>query len=207
MISLLVPPSLRSEAHKQRTRIRIRHERRADIAEREALLDAAFGPGRFAKSSERLREGRKPARGLALVAHCDGRLVGTLRLWSVVTATGHLCLLLGPLAVDADVRSLGIGAALMWQALHKAKLLGHRAVILVGDAAYYNRFGFAADKTGALRMPGPTERERLLACELLPDALTDARGLIAPRPSRLLRLVKRAAAMGPVMGQAVPASR
>ena len=171
------------------------------------MLDAAFGSGRFAKTSERLREERKPASGLAFVARCDGRLVGTLRLWPVVTATGHVALLLGPLAVEADARGLGIGAALMWQALHKARALGHRAVILVGDAAYYNRFGFSAEKTGALRMPGPCERERLLACELVPDALTGARGLIAPRPSRLSGLVKRAASIGPVIGQAVAAAR
>jgi predicted N-acetyltransferase YhbS len=181
-------------ARENSSRIAIGRERRSDVAAREDLLDAAFGPGRFEKTSERLREGRRPARGLALVARRAGKLVGTLRLWPVVTANGHICLLLGPLAVAADVRSLGIGAALMWQAMYKAKTLGHRAVLLVGDAAYYNRFGFAAEKTGALRMPGPYERERLLACELVPDALTGARGVISaanPPPSRLSRLVQQ----------------
>jgi predicted N-acetyltransferase YhbS len=202
-MSLLAATSTRIEARKQPDRIRIRRERRFDVAAREQLLDAAFGPGRFAKSSERLREGRKPARGLALVARCGGRLVGTVRLWPVVTATGHECLLLGPLAVDAEVRSLGIGAALMWQALDKAKALGHSAVLLVGDAAYYNRFGFTSEITGALRMPGPYERERLLACELVPDALRGARGVIAPasRPSRLSKLVKGAVYAGTPLGQ------
>ncbi|WP_429164830.1 GNAT family N-acetyltransferase [Bradyrhizobium sp. i1.8.4] len=76
------------------------------MAARDSLLDAAFGPGRFAKTSERLREGRKPARGLALVARCAGRLVGTVRLWPVVTGTGHACLLLGPLAGAEDARCL-----------------------------------------------------------------------------------------------------
>jgi hypothetical protein len=203
-MSFLVATSSHAKGSQQPAQIRIRRERRSDIAEREQLLDAAFGAGRFAKSSERLREGRRPARGLAFVAHRGGRLVGTLRLWPVVTATGHSCLLLGPLAVDADARCLGIGAALMWQALHQAKALGHHAVILVGDAAYYNRFGFSAEKTAALRMPGSYERERLLACELVPDALTGARGLIAPRPSRLSGLVKRAAGIGPVIGEPVP---
>ena len=184
--------------------IKIRRERRADIADRESLLDAAFGPGRFAKTSERLREGRKPAPGLSFAAHLAGRLVGTLRLWPVMTATGHACLLLGPLAVAADVRSLGVGAALMQQALHKARMLGHRAVVLVGDAAYYNRFGFSTEKTCALRMPGPYERDRLLACELVPDALTGARGLItaaSPPPSRLSRLVDRVAGGQAPIGQ------
>jgi predicted N-acetyltransferase YhbS len=176
--------------------IAIRHERRFDAVARECLLDQAFGAGRFAKTSERLREGRKPAPGLAFVAQLAGRLVGTLRLWPVITATGHACLLLGPLAVAVDVRGHGIGAALMRQALHRAGALGHRAIVLVGDAAYYSRFGFSADKTGALQMPGPYERDRLLACELVADALSGARGLIAPlpsSPSRLSRLIDRVA--------------
>ncbi|QPF85546.1 N-acetyltransferase [Bradyrhizobium genosp. L] len=172
--------------------IKVRQERRTDAPARESLLDQAFGPGRFAKASERLREGRTPA--LSLVARRAGRLVGTVRLWPVTTASGHTCLLLGPLAVAADVRSYGIGASLMRQALHEAAVLGHRAVVLVGDAAYYTRFGFSADKTGALRMPGPYERDRLLACELVPDALTGARGLITatiPPRSRLSQLIDR----------------
>ena len=206
-MSFLAPDQARIDGGTQKAQIRIRREHRLDIAEREQLLDAAFGAGRFAKSSERLREGRKPARGLAFVAREGSRLIGTLRLWPVVTATGHSCLLLGPLAVDADSRCLGIGAAMMWQALYQAKALGHNAVILVGDPAYYNRFGFSAERTGALRMPGPYERERLLARELVPDALTGARGLIAPRPSRLSGLVKRAAGIGPAIGPPVPIVR
>jgi predicted N-acetyltransferase YhbS len=193
-----------SDDRQHLVRIAIRQERRSDIAERERLLDAAFRAGRFAKTSERLREGRKPARGLAFVARWNRRLVGTLRLWPVVTGSGHACLLLGPLAVAAEVRSLGIGAALMLQALHKAKALGHRAVLLVGDAAYYCRFGFSAEDTGALRMPGPYEPERLLACELMPAALRGARGMIAatsPPSSRLASLLNHAACIGPAIGQ------
>ncbi|MGY3486959.1 putative N-acetyltransferase YhbS [Bradyrhizobium sp. USDA 4011] len=187
-----------------RERIAIRRERRSDVTAREALLDAAFGPGRFAKTSERLREGRKPARGLALVARRNGRLVGTLRLWPVVTGTGHACLLLGPLAVAEEARCLGIGAVLMRQALQRAQRLGHRAVILVGDAAYYDRFDFSAAKTGALRMPGPYQRDRLLACELVPGALRGAGGLIAaasPPPSRLSGLMDRIAGSQAPVGQ------
>ena len=199
-----VHPKRHIEVRRQPPQFAIRRERRSDVAPREQLLDQAFGPGRFAKTSERLREGRKPAPGLAFVAHLAGRLVGTVRLWSVVTATGHVCLLLGPLAVAADVRSHGIGASLMRQALHRAGALGHSAILLVGDAAYYNRFGFSADKTGALRMPGPYERDRLLACELVPDALSGARGLIAAMPappSRLSRLIDRVADTEVAIGQ------
>ncbi|MDH2384922.1 N-acetyltransferase [Bradyrhizobium sp. CER78] len=184
--------------------VAIRRERRSDVAARESLLDDAFGSGRFAKTSERLREGRKPARGLAFVARRGGCLIGTLRLWPVVTGTGHDCLLLGPLAVAEEARCLGIGAALMRQALQRANLLGHRAVILVGDAAYYDRFGFSAERTAALRMPGPYDRQRLLGCELVPGALSGAGGLIvpaSPRPSRLSGLMDRIAGSQAPIGQ------
>jgi hypothetical protein len=178
--------------HKQPSRITIRGERRSDVAAREALLDIAMGPGRFAKSSERLREGRKPARGLALTAVEGQRLIGTVRLWPVTAGAAGGCLLLGPLAVASDVRSRGVGADLMWRALREAKRRGYRAVLLVGDPAYYQRFGFSADDTGMLRMPGPFERERLLAHEFVPGALKGARGMIAadrPRTSRLAGII------------------
>jgi predicted N-acetyltransferase YhbS len=201
-MSLLVQTLPPSREPKPETRIAIRRERRADIAAREVLLDTAFGAGRFAKTSERLRAGRVPARGLAFVAFEGRRLVGTVRLWSVVAGTAPRCLLLGPLAVAADARDRGIGAALTWHALHKARRLGHRAVLLVGDAAYYDRFGFSAEKTGALRMLGPYERDRLLACELVPGALEGARGTIAvirPPPSRLSIIIDSVACSGPAL--------
>jgi hypothetical protein len=71
-------------------------------------------------------------------------------------------------------------------------------VLLVGDAPYYARFGFAAEKTADLWLPGPYERDRLLACELRPGALDGARGRItatgrlAPKPN-LAALVTRLA--------------
>jgi len=100
---------------------------------------------------------------------------------------------LGPLAVDASCRSLGIGAALMEHALAAAKARGHGAVILRGDPVYYARFGFAADKTGALALPGPFERERLLAVELRDGALDEAFGMIAATGMKARRPRTRAA--------------
>jgi predicted N-acetyltransferase YhbS len=87
-------------------------------------------------------------------------------------------LLLGPVAVDSGFRGRGIGTALVRRALREARRLGHAAVLLVGDAPYYGRFGFSTEKTGALFMPGPFERHRLLGCELASGALDGARGLI-----------------------------
>lgn len=168
--------------------IQIRHERASDVDAREALLDEAFGDARTRKSSERLREDRLPAEGLAFIAAEGKRVIGTARLWNVGCGNGARALLLGPVAVAADCRNRGIGADLVKRGLREARRLGYAAVILVGDPPYYSRFGFSGEKTGALWMPGPFERHRLLAVELQPGALDGARGMIAatgrpePRP-------------------------
>jgi predicted N-acetyltransferase YhbS len=159
--------------------VTIRHERPADVAAREALLDLSYGPVRFTKASERLRERRLPE--LSLVAADGRRIVGTVRLWPVAAGPRRPALLLGPLAVDPDCRNRGIGSALVRRALDEAARRGAGAVLLVGDAPYYGRFGFSSEKTGALRLPGPYERHRLLACELAAGALDGAQGLISAR--------------------------
>jgi predicted N-acetyltransferase YhbS len=163
--------------------ITLRHERPADIPAREALLDEAFGEARRKKTSERLRQGRLPAEGLSFVAADGRRVVGTARLWNVACGTGQRALLLGPLAVATDRRS--IGSALVRRAVAEARKRGHGAVMLVGDAPYYGRFGFSGEKTAALRLPGPFERRRLLALELISGALNGAGGLVVATGRRL----------------------
>lgn len=157
--------------------IEVRSEFLSDIDAREDLLDAAMGEARFKKTSARLREGRLPAHGLALIAEEDGDVVGTVRLWNVA-AGGRDALLLGPLAVAPDRQSAGIGGRLMRAAIARAEELGHGAILLVGDAPYYERFGFTAEPTAKLRMPGPYERSRFLARELVPGALAGAAGVL-----------------------------
>ena len=173
----------------------IRAERASDVAAREALLDACFGENRHTRTCQRLRDGRAPAEGLALSAMAGGRLVGTVRLWHV-SAGGIPALVLGPLAVGDAYRKLGVGAALMDHALAAASARGHRAVLLLGDAPYYTRFGFSAEKTGQLALPGTFERERLLARELVEGALDGAWGMImatgAALPRRRAALAKKA---------------
>ena len=160
--------------------IQIRTETEADIMARERLLDRAFGKTRRRKTSERLREGRLPSEGLAFTAvDAKGRLIGTLRLWDVVAGSAGPALLLGPLAVDCRHQGRGIGAALMRHAIAEAKLLGHAAIILVGDAPYYARFGFTGGLMADLHLPGPVDRTRFLGIELIPGALDGAEGLVA----------------------------
>jgi predicted N-acetyltransferase YhbS len=181
--------------------IAIRKERLSDFDAREALLDRAYGPARFTKTSARLREDRLPADGLSFVATECGKVIGTVRLWNVTAGPGRSALLLGPLAVDPGQQGKGLGGRLMKHAISAARMRGHDAILLVGDAPYYGRFGFSSEKTGALWMPGAYEQHRLLGLELRAGALASARGLIgatgrfAPKPE-LHELV--AAAQGSV---------
>ncbi|MGH6709489.1 MAG: GNAT family N-acetyltransferase [Bradyrhizobium sp.] len=181
----------------------IRAERTSDVVTRNALLDACFGANRHTRTCQRLRDGRAPAEGLALSAVARGKLVGTVRLWHV-SAGGVPALMLGPLAVDAECRKFGVGAALMKHAIGIAKQRGHGAVILLGDAPYYARFGFSSGKTGELSLPGPFERDRLLGLELRDGALDGAWGMIAatgaPVKTRMLksRAPRAAKALRPV---------
>jgi predicted N-acetyltransferase YhbS len=158
-------------------------EQPVDVAARENLLDAAFGAVRYEKTVERLREGRLPAQGLALVARDAGELVGTLRLWPI-RAGNVPALLLGPLAVAKPYRSRGLGRRLMAEALFRAMGAGHDAILLVGDAPYYEPFGFARRHTLGLSLPGPVDEARFLGLELEDGALKGARGLVTPAGAR-----------------------
>jgi predicted N-acetyltransferase YhbS len=144
------------------------------------LLDSAFGSeARWHKTCQRLRDGQEPLRDLSLVAIADDKLVGTVRLWPVLAA-GRRALMLGPLAVDDRWRDHGVGSQLMNESLKRAREAGERAVILVGDAPYYGRFGFVAAPTAGLWMPGPVDRARFLGAELAANALQGARGPVMP---------------------------
>ncbi|QRM44152.1 N-acetyltransferase [Rhizobium sp. BG4] len=175
-------------------------ENPSDVVARENLLDRAMGPNRRKKSSEKIRRGRVPAEGLALVARDgDAHLIGTVRLWNVeagVSSEGTpiTALLLGPLAVDSAYEGKGIGGALMRAAILEAKNRGHGAILLVGDAAYYERFGFFAEGARHLVMPGPFERSRFLALELVEGWLDGAAGMIVPTGRMLTSAPVRKAA-------------
>jgi predicted N-acetyltransferase YhbS len=158
----------------------IRDEIISDVPARERLLDRCFGPSRFAKTCQRVRDGRLPAGGLARIVADGTKLVGTVRLWNVAAGPNRPALLLGPIAVDPSLQGSGLGSRLMHDALDRARALGHGAVLLVGDEAYYRRFGFKTDPVAALWLPGPVERERFLGLELVPGALAGAVGMVRP---------------------------
>jgi predicted N-acetyltransferase YhbS len=143
----------------------IRHERPEDAPLVDALNAESFGPGRFARSAFRLREGVKADPQLSFIAVEKAKLRGSVRFWPVVVG-GTRALMLGPLAVQSDQRGRGIGIALMVRGLEEAKALGHKAVILVGDLPYYSRVGFQPIKPGKVRFPGPVDPHRILGVSL-----------------------------------------
>jgi predicted N-acetyltransferase YhbS len=130
-----------------------------DTAEADALVARAFGPGRFAKTAERLREGRTQRLDLCVVARVDGRLVGCVRQWPIIV--GDIpALLLGPIAVDPAFRSLGLGAALVRRACAVAEDAGYDHIVLVGDLPFFGPLGFSVAR--AIVLPGPVDPRRVL---------------------------------------------
>lgn len=146
---------------------RLAPERPDDRAAVDALIERAFGPGRYAKAAERLREGREPAPDLSIVACHKGAVVGCVRLWPIRIGD-RPALLLGPFAVEAEHRGGGLGAALIERACRAASAAGHALILLVGDAAYFGPLGFSADPARAVTLPGPVDQGRVLARALRP---------------------------------------
>ena len=173
---------------------RIRAERAGDGAAIDVLVDLGFGPGRFAKTAYRLREGVLPEQRLSFVAEreTDGVLLGSVRFWPVAVGA-RLSLLLGPLAVKPELRGQGIGIGLMHRGLEEARRLGYETVILIGDEPYYARVGFLRLKQGQVRFPGPVDPDRVLGLALKDGALDS-----------LIGDVKRARIDDPVSAQAAP---
>lgn len=156
----------------------LRSERPQDGALADDLINRAFGPGRFAKTSERVREFAEAAPELSFCAWRDDRLAGVVRQWRV-RAGGTALVFLGPIAVEAAERSSGVGARLLEQACAAAKEAGETAIVLVGDEPYFRRFGFSAALAREVRLPGPVDQNRVLALALSPTGERLA-GMIGP---------------------------
>lgn len=156
----------------------IRHETPADAVAIEKLHERVFGPGRYAKTAYRLREGVAPITSLSFVALVGTLVVGSIRL-TLITIGQTPALLLGPLAVEQAFSSIGIGMSLIQRAVETAKAEGHQLILLVGDEPYYSRAGFVVMPTGRAEMPGPVDPQRVLVLELVPGALANVAGSVA----------------------------
>jgi predicted N-acetyltransferase YhbS len=158
--------------------LRLEPETPADWWEVEALLDLCFAPGREALSSYRLRDGVEKIAELSLVARDEtGAVGGAIRYWPIrIGARGDAALLLGPVAVHPTRQGEGLGALLIQTSLERARALGWRRIVLVGDAPYYARFGF--ERAGFLQFPPPTNPDRLLYLPTDDDAWDGVGGMV-----------------------------
>ena len=158
----------------------IRNELPGDHDAIERLHERAFGPGRFARTAFRLREGAGQDLNCCFAAHVGTFLAGSVRVTPVV-AGGVSAIMLGPLTVDPAFEGRGVGGALMNRAITAARELGYGLVLLVGDAPYYARFGFRPVPFGQMGLPGPVDPARFLVLELGEGLLATARGPVLPR--------------------------
>lgn len=155
--------------------MRLRQERPEDWWEVEALFDLCFAPGRTALSSYRLRDGVEPVSKLCLVGRDpEGVLAGAIRFWAVRVRDAP-ALLLGPVAVHPTHQGEGLGAGLIREATARAVPEWSR-VLLVGDLPYYSRFGFC--RLDGVRMPPPTNPDRVLGLALAPAAWDGVAGRV-----------------------------
>ena len=145
----------------------------------ERLHERTFGPGRFARTAFRIREGVGHDRELSFTARVGTLLVGSVRL-SPVRIGGTKALLLGPLTLEPPFRDRGIGLALLQRALANARERGHTLSILVGDEPYYARVSFKRVPRGRVKMPGPVDPSRLLVAELTEGAFEGVSGAVLP---------------------------
>jgi len=157
----------------------IQPESPSDATAVERLNERTFGPGRYARSAYRIREGRGHLPELSFVARIGTLMVGSVRLTPVCIGDTP-ALLLGPLTVEPPFRSRGIGRMLMERALSEAREKGHRIVLLVGDEPYYSRVGFKLVPKGRITMPGPVDAARVLVFELVDGAFEGVSGAVAP---------------------------
>lgn len=154
----------------------LEEETEADWWEVEALYDLCFAPGRTALSSYRLRDGVATVAPLCLVLRDETKtLAAAIRYWPAEVA-GQDVLLLGPVAVHPTRQGEGLGGLLILESLAEARRLGWQRVMLVGDAPYYGRFGFA--KLPDVVMPPPTNPDRVLGLALLKGAWDGVAGAV-----------------------------
>jgi predicted N-acetyltransferase YhbS len=159
----------------------IRLEEHADAGAIQALQDAAFGPGAYARAAFRVREQAPHDPALSFVGLLNGRPVASVRLTPIRVGEAR-GLLLGPLVVEPAEKHRGYGKALVRHALAAAAEAGHCFVLLVGDEPYYGPLGFSGLPAGRVRMPDPVDPARLLMAELTEGVGAGLAGLVVGEP-------------------------
>lgn len=158
----------------------IQPEAPGDSAAIDDLIEKSFGPERTKRTVHRFRIGRDPIRDLSFVGRADGVMVASIRFWMVQLPDGRPVPLLGPLAVDPELRGFGVGRSLVRHALDVVAARGHEAVLIIGDPGYYAGFGFSVAAVEGLEMPGPVGPLTFMGLENVAGALQGMSGTVTP---------------------------
>lgn len=158
-------------------------ETKSDSDDIEALIDSAFGPGRLTRTVNRFRVGVPPMGEYGFVARLDGEMVASIRFWPVALPGGTTIPMLGPLAVQPEIRGMGIGRALVRKGMDTVRASGMPAILIVGDPGYYAPFGFNVEPVQSLDLGGPVVPLTLMGIEYVPGSLSGESGTVAPVPA------------------------
>lgn len=134
--------------------VHLRAEAPEDVSAIRTVVEAAFRDHPHSRQTEaQVVDALRSACGLSLsmVALLNVRVVGHVT-FSPVSISGdapgwHA---LGPLSVDPHHQGAGVGTALVWHGLRTMRQLGAAGCVVLGEPAYYGRFGFRS--TPALRL-------------------------------------------------------
>jgi putative acetyltransferase len=161
----------------------IRDEQGRDAAAIRALHEQAFGGDGEAGLVEALR--RANAVVMSLVAVVDGDVVGHVLFSPVVVESGNQArvVALAPMAVAPAVQRRGIGSRLVREGLNRCRTAGIGAVVVLGHARYYPRFGFAPASRFGLRCEYEVPDEVFMAIDLRDRALDAVSGLVRYHPA------------------------
>ena len=137
----------------------------------EALYDRSFGPGHFAKTAERLREGNASVPDVTRVAVSDGAVIGVCRVWPILVGTGSVsALFIGPVAVDPTFQGQRLGLTVTGEALEAATKAGWDAAVIIGAPGYFGELGFEQVAPDRLVFPGPQDMARVMVRDLAGSA-------------------------------------
>ncbi len=154
----------------------------SDLPAIAALEARAYGPGRFARTAYRVREGTQALSPYARIVTEAGILKGAIRFTAITIGGRPGALLLGPITVEPGLEGRGLGRLMIAESLAAAARDAIELVVLVGDEPYYGRHGFVRVPAGQITFPGPVDPARILARPLVEGALSHFSGLIAADP-------------------------
>lgn len=159
----------------------------SDAAAVEQLIATCFGPNRNKRTVYSFRDGIPPYPEFSFVARDDeGTVVATLRFWPVQLPDGRVVPLLGPLAVEQVLRGKGVGKALLRHGIDAVKSAGHDGILIIGDPAYYNAFGFDVAAVAGMEMPGSVHPLTFMGLDFGREGavpFTALSGMVQPAPA------------------------